>query len=135
MILQADTCIAITEEKEGQWKDFMGMYKPETLKSKMFSIYLKHCQNMPASYIYLILPATTQQKARSFNSKSIHIVRNDETAQAVVIKDLCYVSIYQPMEIQIDGLRPITLSEPRTYIIHTKKGEFAAASPFIIADK
>ncbi|MBA5650154.1 hypothetical protein H3T19_05235 [Bacteroides fragilis] len=76
----------------------MGMYKPETLKSKMFSIYLKHCQNMPASYIYLILPATTQQKARSFNSKSIHIVRNDETAQAVVIKDLCYVSIYQPME-------------------------------------
>lgn len=101
----------------------------------MFSIYLKHCQNMPASYIYLILPATAQQKVRSFNSKSIHIVRNDETAQAVVIKDLCYVSIYQPMEIQIDGLRPITLSEPRTYIIHTKKGEFAAASPFIIADK
>ncbi|MCS2787263.1 hypothetical protein NXW92_06395 [Bacteroides fragilis] len=53
---------------------------------------------MPASYIYLILPATAQQKIRSFNSKSIHIVRNDETAQAVIIKDLCYVSIYQPME-------------------------------------
>ncbi|MCA5592690.1 hypothetical protein K0G17_09940 [Bacteroides fragilis] len=98
MILQADTCIAITEEKKGQCKDFMGMYKPERLKSKMFSIYLKHCQNMPASYIYLILPATAQQKVRSFNSKSIHIVRNDETAQAVIIKDLCYVSIYQPME-------------------------------------
>ena len=48
IILQADTCIAITEEKEGQWKDFMGMYKPETLKSKMFSMYLSHCQSLGA---------------------------------------------------------------------------------------
>ena len=27
IILQADTCITLTENKEGQWKDFMGMYK------------------------------------------------------------------------------------------------------------
>ena len=57
---------------------------------------------MPASYIYLILPATAQQKVRSFNSKSIQqlLVRRTitETAQRIIIKDLCYVSIYQPME-------------------------------------
>ena len=67
--------------KEGQWKDFMGMYKPEILKSKLFSVYLKHRKDAPASYVYLTLPATTQQKVRDFDSRSVHIIRNDKKAQ------------------------------------------------------
>lgn len=130
IILQADTCIALTEDKKGQWKDFMGMYRPEILKNKLFSIYLKHRKDMPASYVYLTLPATTQQKVRNFDSNSIRIIRNDKEAQAVVIKDLCYVSVYHPTQILIEGQNPIAISEPGTYIIHTKKGNFVVHRPF-----
>lgn len=132
IILQADTCITLTENKEGQWKDFMGMYRPEVLKNKLFSIYLKHRKDMPASYAYLTLPATTQQKVRNFDSNSIRIIRNDKEAQAVVIKDLCYVSVYHSTQILIEGQNPIAISKPGTYIIHTKKGNFVAHRPFII---
>lgn len=132
IILQADTCIAITEYKEGQWKDFMGMYKPEILKSSLFSIYLKHRKDVPASYVYLTLPATTQQKVRNFDSEPIHVIRNDKEAQAVVIKDLCYVSVYYPTDILIEGQNPIVISESGTYIIHAKEGKFVAAKPFVI---
>ena len=130
IILQADTCIALTENKEGQWKDFMGMYKPEILKSNLFSIYLKHRRDMPASYAYLTLPATTQQKVREFDTASIHVIRNDKEAQAVVIKDLCYISVYHSTQILIEGQNPIVISEPGIYIVHTKKGDFVAHRPF-----
>ena len=130
IILQADTCIAVTENKEGQWKDFMGMYKPEILKSDLFSIYLKHRKDVPASYIYLTLPATTQQKVQDFDHKSIHVIRNDQEAQAVIIKDLCYVSAYHPTDILIEGQNFIAISKPGTYIIHAKKGEFITKGPF-----
>lgn len=106
------------------------MYRPEMLKNKLFSIYLKHRKDMPASYIYLTLPATTQQKVRKFDSSPIHILRNDKEAQAVVIKDLCYVSVYHPTQILIESQNPIVISEPGTYIIHTKKGNFVAHRPF-----
>ncbi len=132
IILQADTCITSTENKEGQWKDFMGMYKPKLLKNKLFSIYLKHRKDAPASYVYLTLPATTQQKVRNFDSNSIRIIRNDKEAQAVIIKDLCYASVYHPTNISIAGQHPITIQEPGNYIIHTKKGNFVAHRPFII---
>lgn len=66
IILQADTCITLTENKEGQWKDFMGMYKPEILKSKLFSVYLKHRKDAPASYVYLTLPSHHTTKSARF---------------------------------------------------------------------
>ncbi len=131
IILQADTCIALTERKEGQWKDFMGMYKPAILKNKLFSIYLKHRKDVPASYVYLILPGATQEEVRNFDPRSIRILRNDEEAQAVVINDLCYATVYHPTDIAVEGRRPITIREPGTYIIHTEKGEFVARKPFI----
>ena len=131
IILQADTCIALTENKEGQWKDFMGMYKSETLRSNLFSIYLKHRKDKPASYIYLVLPASTWQVVRHFNTQAIRVIRNDKEAQAVIIKDLCYVSIYQPTSITIDIHHPISISQPGTYIIDTKEGKFVAQQPFM----
>lgn len=132
IILQADTCIALTEHKAGQWKDFMGMYKPGILKNKLFSIYLKHRKDVSASYAYLILPSTTRQKIRDFGTESIHVMRNDKEAQAVVINDLCYVSVYHPTNILIEGQNPIAIPEAGTYIIDTKKGEIVAHRPFII---
>lgn len=132
IVLQADTCIVLTENKEGQWKDFMGMYKPEILKSNLFSIYLKHHKD-PASYIYLILPATTKQKVIDFDSNSIHIIRNDKEAQAVVIKDLCYVSVYHPTKLSIEGHPPTVISEAGVYIIHMKENKFVTRNPFSLS--
>ena len=118
--------------KEGQWKDFMGMYKPEILKSKLFSVYLKHRKDAPASYVYLTLPATTQQKVRDFDSRSVHIIRNDKKAQAAVINDLCYASVYHPTNLLIDNDNPIAISEPGTYIIHIKKKEIVSHESFAL---
>ena len=132
IILQADTCITLTENKEGQWKDFMGMYKPEILKSKLFSVYLKHRKDAPASYVYLTLPATTQQKVRDFDSRSVHIIRNDKKAQAAVINDLCYASVYHPTNLLIDNDNPIAISEPGTYILHIKKKEIVSHESFAL---
>lgn len=108
----------------------MGMYKPKILKNRLFSIHLRHRKDIPSSYIYLILPGTTQQKVHNFDNNSIHVIRNDKEAQAVVIKDLCYVSVYQPTQIQIRNQNSIMISKPGTYIIHTKKGEFTAKRLF-----
>lgn len=80
----------------------------------------------------MILPATTQQKVLKFDTASIHVIRNDKEAQAVVIKDLCYISVYHPTHILIEGQNSITISKPGTYIIHTKKGNFVAHKSFII---
>ena len=121
-----------SENKEGQWKDFMGMYKPEILKSKLFSVYLKHRKDAPASYVYLTLPATTQQKVRDFDSRSVHIIRNDKKAQAAIINDLCYASVYHPTNLLIDNDNPIAISEPGTYIIHIKKKEIVSHESFAL---
>lgn len=130
IILQADTCIASTEERLGQWNDFMGLYKPEIVKNELFTLYLKHRTDVPASYIYLILPASAQQQVSRFDTRSIHVVRNDKEAQAVIIKDLCYVSAYQPTRIQIDKQSPLHIAEPGTYIVRVKDGQFVARKPF-----
>lgn len=131
IVLQADTCIASTENRKGQWNDFMGLYKPEILQSRLFSLYLKHRNDMPASYVYLILPATTRQQVRDFRTESIRIVRNDKDAQAVVIGDLCYVSVYCPTGIVIGNQEPITIPEPGTYIIHIQEKKFVAQHGYL----
>lgn len=130
IVLQADTCIALTETREGQWKDFMGMYKPETLQGNIFSIYLKHRKDIPASYIYLTLPATTRKHVQNFDTESIRILRNDKEAQAVIIQDLCYASVYQPTRLSLEGGKTIMLSEPGTYIIQTSEGRVVAQQAF-----
>ena len=110
----------------------MGMYQQEILKSKLFSVYLKHRKDAPASYVYLTLPATTQQKVRDFDSRSVHIIRNDKKAQAAVINDLCYASVYHPTNLLIDNDNPIAISEPGTYIIHIKKKEIVSHESFAL---
>ena len=87
---------------------------------------------VPASYVYLTLPATTQQKVRDFDSRSVHIIRNDKKAQAAVINDLCYASVYHPTNLLIDNDNPIAISEPGTYIIHIKKKEIVSHESFAL---
>lgn len=124
ILLQADTCVAQTEKKQGQWHDFMGMYKPAMLEDEIFSIYIKHRKNQPATYAYLILPGSSKELTRNFRADAIRILQNDEKVQAVVIGGLCYVAAYQETSIEPGGKEKIYLPQPGTYIIDVESGKF-----------
>lgn len=131
IVLEADTCVATNEVREGQWKDFMGMYKPEKLADNIFSLYLKHRTDLPASYLYLVLPATSRQEVAEFDCKGIRVLRNDETAQAVIIDELCYVSTYAAdMSLDING-RKVSFPEPGNYLVGIGSGNIVAGRPFL----
>lgn len=130
IVLDADSCIMLNEKKTGQWRDFMGMYKADMLKGKIFSIYLKHRGDRPASYIYLTLPATTRQAVQDFDTASVRVVRNDRDVQAATIDGLCYVSAYRPARISIAHNRTISIGTPGIYIISVDNGEIVAQRAF-----
>lgn len=130
IVLKADTCIATNEVKKGQWKDFMGMYKPEILSSNIFSIYLKHRTDLPASYLYLVLPAKSLQEVADFDYSGIQVVRNDDTMQAVIINKLCYVSTYTTdMSLDVKG-KQVFFSAPGSYLVGVESGTIVVGRPF-----
>ncbi len=129
VLLQADTCVALTESKRGQWHDFMGMYKPMMLEDEIFSLYIEHRKDQPATYAYLILPGSSKKLTRNFQTDVIRILRNDEKMQAVVIGRLCYVSAYQKTSIELTGMETVSISQPGTYIIDVESGKLTGA-PF-----
>lgn len=129
IVLQADTCIAITEKKQGQWHDFMGMYKPKILKDNLFSIYLKHKTKQPACYIYLVLPNSSPKLVKDFKTNDIQILQNDEKMQVVIIDSLCYVSAYQTGNLKLKNGKNIYIPQAGTYMIDVKSGEFKKMNP------
>lgn len=132
IVLQADTCIALTEKKQGQWSDFMGMYKPELLENRIFSLYLKHRKDIPASYVYLILPACTQKQVEAFDPNTLQIVRNDKQVQAVKIGTSTYLVAYEETKVDLGNGKSIHLAKPGTYIIHSQNRQVIVSAPFRI---
>lgn len=130
ILLQTDSCITQTEKKQGQWCDFMGMYKPDLLESNIFSIYLKHGKGKPSSYEYLIIPAISQKEVKRFDTATIRIIRNDEKAQVAIIKDQCFIAAYQEIEIQLNGKTMVKIPQAGTYMIHSDSGKFIVSAPF-----
>lgn len=131
IVLQADTCVAATERKEGQWRDFMGMYKPEMQSDSIFSLYLKHRTDVPASYLYLVLPGKTRQEVADFDCGNIRVIRNDKEVQAVRIGDVCYAATYAPrVELELEGRKTI-LTEPGTCVVDVKTGKVVAENVFL----
>lgn len=118
VVLQADSCIATTEKRQGEWRDFMGMYKPQLLNDRMFTLYLKHRKDSPASYGYVILPACTKEKTQRFDTRSIQILRNDGQAQVVVIMETTYLAIYEETEVSLADGTVIKDLKPGTYMIN-----------------
>lgn len=131
VLLQADTCIALTERRQGQWHDFMGMYKPAMLQDEIFSIYIEHRKDQPAGYAYLILPGSSKKLTRDFRTNAIRILQNDEKTQAVVIGKLCYVAAWQETSIKLPGKEEIYMPQPGTYIIDIESGKLKG-EPFRI---
>lgn len=123
ILLQADTCMALTERRKGQWHDFMGMYKPLMLEDDIFSLYIRHRKDRPASYAYIVLPDSSEQLTRDFPTDTIRIIQNDENMQAVLIGKWCYVAAYRTATVRLPGNEDIDIAEPGTYIIDTESGE------------
>lgn len=128
ILLQADTCVALTEKKQGQWHDFMGMYEPKMLEDEIFSIYIKHRKEQPGTYAYLILPGSSQKLTKNFKTDDIRILQNDEKMQAVIIGKLCYVAAYQETNIALAGKEEIHIPQPGTYIIDVESGKFKGST-------
>lgn len=123
IVMQADSCIAITKRRQGQWHDFMGMYTPQMLEDEIFSIYLRHPQQQTSSYLYLILPATTLEGTANFDTSTILVLQNDAQAQVVLINGVCYAAVWKSDTL----LRPnngkeLLIEKPGIYLFNPEKG-------------
>ena len=116
ILLQDELCPVQTEKKKGQWHDFMGMYAPKMLESNIFSIYIKHSPGAPASYRYLLLPGSTQEKTATFDTSRIQILRNDEEAQVAFTGGMYYIAAWQTATIRLSGNKEICIKTPGTYL-------------------
>lgn len=117
IVLQADSCIARVENREGQWHDVMGMYSPQKLHRDVVTLYIKHREQQPAAYQYLVLPAATRKETMNFKSEKIQVIRNDAEVQVVVWKGMCYVGAYQSCQFRLPDGEDVEIEKPGLYLI------------------
>ena len=121
-ILMDKTNYAAEEEhRTGRWHDFMGMYKSEDVEGDVISIYIQHGERpQEESYQYLVLPASSVQAVKNFNTKQIRVLRNDSQAQIVELRNTedYWLTAYQAGRYKIGG-RSIEIITPGVY--HLKK--------------
>lgn len=79
------------------------------LESNIFSIYIKHSPGAPASYRYLLLPGSTQEKTATFDTSRIQILRNDEEAQVAFTGGMYYIAAWQTATIRLSGNKEICI--------------------------
>ena len=81
--------VATTDTRTGSWNDVMTTYLPSfTHTCDVMSIYLNHgSAPQAATYQYMILPATTSQRVRSFDTDAVRVLSNTTTLQAVALND------------------------------------------------
>lgn len=131
IVLQADTCVAKTETRCGQWQDVMGMYKPQLQQKKVTTLYLKHRTSGPAAYQYVILPAKNAREVLHYDLSSIKVVRNDPDMQVAVIGNKCYIAAYRPGSVTLRDQTRIDIQSAGLYMIAFGKGKskIQAADP------
>ena len=131
LVLQADSCIAKWENRVGRWFDVMGMYPPQLLHQNIMTLYVKHREKVPASYQYLILPATSLRKTMNFKSEQVTVVRNDTEVQVVCWKDKCYVCAYEPCGFTLPDGSEVQIGKAGLYLIdrYHKNSRIYAADP------
>jgi len=116
IFLQADSCVAFSGRRSGQWHDFMGMYQPTTVQEDIISLYIPHTVS-PATYQYLLLPNVTREETTAFDNSAIHILRNDKEMQAAIIDDQVYISGYQPACLTINSSLKVAIETPGLYLL------------------
>lgn len=120
-IIWGDTpCTAEVGKRTGRWCDFMKMYTPEEVEGEVMSLHLRHGMSpKSASYQYLVLPASRKEAVKSFNLKSVNIIRNDSTAQIVSLPSAgkgFWVAAYKAAVLDIKGIK-FKVSAPGIYYI------------------
>ena len=131
ILMQPENCVAISEKRSGRWYDFMGSYTPQTVEGEVISLYIRHQKQAPASYQYLILPASTAERTASFRTEDIRILRNDASMQAVAIPGSYYITAYEEGTIRLATDLSLEVKTPGIYKIEEKDGNIRidAADP------
>lgn len=126
ILLQPCTGTAATETRTGQWKDIMQMYNPEPIQQDVFSIYLNHGKDpVNGTYQYLILPATTQNEVKAFNTKSFRVIENNKDLQVVSADNnqTFYIAAYSEADIKLSGKIRFSTKTPGLFLIKTDKSK------------
>lgn len=131
ILMQPENSVAISEKRSGSWSDFMGSYTPQTVEGEVVSLYIRHSKDVPASYQYLILPASSAERTASFRTDDIRVLRNDEAMQAVAINTSYYITAYQEGSIRLAADLALEIKTPGIYMVKEKAGNILihAADP------
>lgn len=130
IVLRSDSIEMTDSIAAGSWSDFMGMYPRRTVTGPVFSLSLHHRRHRPADYLYIILPATTRRAVTRFKASGIRVLRNDNTAQALVVDGRCYVAAYAPCRISLPSGREAAIGQAGTYIVDARDGRQLAGDAF-----
>jgi len=107
VVLSKDSCEIRTEERDGSWHSFMGMYTPAVESGKVVEVALNHgVSPKNAQYQYVVLPNCSQNEVKKFNAKDIEIIKNDPEAQVISAKAAgkgTWVVAYKDVSIKIEG--------------------------------
>lgn len=113
-------CVAQTEKRTGQWRDFMQMYRPKQMEREMFSLHLDHGTKPDgATYQYIVLPASDPAQTAGFKTSSIQIIRNDAIAQVVALphEKAYFIVAYQPVSLKLNPKLPYKVEKAGLYLI------------------
>lgn len=103
IILRPSQGKAITEKRSGSWHDIMSIYPENFIDEKeVFSLWLDHgSKPKDGSYEYVILPASTEDKVKQFDTKKIKVITNTQNLQVVEFEGKIYVAAYRPTNVQL----------------------------------
>ena len=111
---------ATTERRTGDWHDVMQMY-PEgtTVSGNVVQLCLNHGTTpKDASYRYVILPDADREQTADFDLSTIRVLRNDRTAQAVLLADSsCWLAASEPATLTLPDGTVVKATTPGIYRI------------------
>lgn len=108
IVVEPEAAKATVEKRTGKWKDIMNMYPVDYTETKeVMSLWLDHGKDPKnGSYQYVILPASSKQKVKNFDLKSIRVNSNTPKYQSVTIGNTTYIAAYPPANIEImEGMK------------------------------
>jgi len=96
IVIQPDKGKANIEKRTGKWKEIMNMYPENYSEEKeIISLWVDHGKDpQNGSYQYFILPSSTKEKVKQFNTKEIKVISNTKQLQAVTIDNITYAAAY-----------------------------------------
>lgn len=123
ILLQPESCVAISEKRSGRWCDFMGSYAPQTVGGEVVSLYIDHQNKKESTYQYLVLPAVSVEETASFPLNAVRILSNNEAVQAVAIDDCFYISAYKNGTLRLTDDLKVEIETPGIYMLRQDKGQ------------